>query len=273
MRLVSGATGERDALVARLAVAGCVAADEEADELVAAAAGDAEMLERLVARRVVGEPLAWVTGTVQFLGHRVRVHPGVYVPRWQTEMLAARAVELLPEGGLAADLCTGAGAIAIAMARARPGARVVATDLDPAACRCARANAIAGAHAGGSVGAVVVLAGHLADPVPAELHGLFDVVVAVVPYVPSEEIPYLPRDVREHEPLRALDGGPGGVRLLEQAVWAGAGLLRNGGSLLLELGGDQHRAMLPVLQAAGYGPPRVLVDDDGDVRAVEARYR
>ncbi len=270
---MSTATGNHDALVARLAAAGCVAADEEADELAAAAAGDAEKLERLVARRVVGEPLAWVTGTVQFLGHRVLVHPGVYVPRWQSEALAARAVALLPEGGLAADLCTGAGAIAVAMARARPGARVVATDIDPAACCCAVANAIAAGCAVESARGVVVLAGHLADPVPADLRGRFDVVVAVVPYVPSEEIPFLPRDVREFEPLRALDGGPGGVQLLEQAVWAGAGLLRSGGSLLLELGGDQHRAVLPVLQAAGYGPPGVLVDDDGDVRAVEARYR
>lgn len=122
------------ALAARLAEAGCVAAWEEAGELMDAAAGDPVLLEALASRRLAGEPLAWVTGWVAFAGHRVGVHPGVYVPRAQTEALVARAVELLPDGGLAADLCTGSGAVALALRRARPRARVVATDVDPAAC-------------------------------------------------------------------------------------------------------------------------------------------
>ena len=232
---------------------------EEADELIGAAAGDVELLERLAARRGTGEPLAWVTGSVTFAGHRVRVYSGVYVPRWQTEALALRAVELLPGDGLAVDLCTGSGAIALVLGRARPGARVVATDIDPLACRCAADNG------------VEVYAGHLAGPVPGELRGHVDVVIAVVPYVPPEEFAFLPRDVRDYEPLPALDGGPNGTRVLEQAVRAGAGLLRPGGSILLELGGDQDKALADGLAQAGFGPARRLEDDEGDLRGIEAQ--
>jgi len=245
----------------RLAAAGCVAPFDEADELIEAAGGDEGPLDRLVARRVAGEPLAWVIGSVRFAGHRIRVHPGVYVPRWQSEPLVRRAIELLPDNGLAADLCTGSGAIAVALARARPAARVLATDIDPDACSCARGNG------------VEVFAGHLAIPLPAEHRGHFDVVIAVVPYVPTDQLVYLPRDVRDHEPLLALDGGPHGTRVLEQAVWAAAELLRPGGALLLELGGDQAEAMRGVLTAAGFAPARIFEDDDGDVRGFEAKKR
>jgi release factor glutamine methyltransferase len=227
---------------------------------MAVAGGNEAALESLVARRVSGEPLAWVTGSVTFAGHRVLVHSGVYVPRRQSEALARRAIDLLPRTGVAADLCTGSGAIAVAIGEARPRARVVGTDIDPLACRCAAANG------------VEVLAGHLAEPLPASLWGRLDVVIAVVPYVPSAEIVFLPRDVREHEPLVALDGGPLGTRLLEETVWAGAGLLQPGGTLLLELGGDQAEALAGVLGAAGYGPPRTYRDDDGDLRGLEAQW-
>ncbi len=226
-----GTSSRRAALAARLEEAGCVAPCEEADELLEAAGANESLLEELVSRRTEGEPLAWVTGSTTFAGHHVRVRPGVYVPRWQTEALARRAIELLPARGLAADLCTGAGAIAVALAKARPEARVVASDIDPAAVACATENG------------VDVFLGHLGDPLPGELRGHFDVVIAVVPYVPSTELEYLPRDVREYEPLLALDGGPGGTRVLEGAVRAAAGLLRPGGALLLELGGDQADAL------------------------------
>jgi release factor glutamine methyltransferase len=258
---VSTQASERDTIASKLENAGCVAPEEEADELMQAASGDKELLERLVARRVEGEPLAWVTGSVNFAGCRIKVHAGVYVPRWQTEALVRRAIDLLPEDGLAADLCTGSGAIATALQQARPKARVVASELDPVACRCAQDNG------------VEVFAGHLAEPLPGHLRGHFDVVIAVVPYVPSDMFAYLPRDVREYEPRLALDGGTGGTRVLEQAIWAGAALLHPGGSLLLELGGEQDEALSEVLSAAGFGELRRHVDEDGDLRGIEARLQ
>ena len=87
------------ALAELLADGGFVAAEEEADELLARAAGDAALLDTLVARRLTGEPLAWITGSVAFCGLEVGVDRGVYVPRWQSEPLALRAVQRLPEGG------------------------------------------------------------------------------------------------------------------------------------------------------------------------------
>jgi release factor glutamine methyltransferase len=257
---VERAATQRDAIAALLAAAGCIAASEEADELMAAA-DDADDLRRRVARRAAGEPLAWITGSVTFAGRRIRVDPGVYVPRWQSETLAERAIERLPANGLAADLCTGSGAIAVALAHARPGARIVATDIDANACACARANG------------VVVFRGDLAAPLPAPLKGRYDVVVAVVPYVPTEELVFLPRDVREHEPRHAIDGGRAGTDVLARAVWLASELLRDGGSLLLELGGVQDRLLAPTLAAAGYGPPRRVEDPDGDLRGIEAMWR
>lgn len=256
-----GSALDRRAIVLELGAAGCTAPEEEADELIEAARGDDGRLGDLVVRRVAGEPLAWVTGSVEFAGCRVRVHPGVYVPRWQTEPLVRRAIDLLPEDGLGADLCTGSGAIALALAHAHPRARVLASELDPVACKCAKENG------------VDVYAGHLDDPLPHELRGHFDVVIAVVPYVPSEEFDFLPRDVRDHEPLLALDGGPGGTQVLEQAVRAGARLLHPGGWLLLELGGDQADALRDVLSEAGFDRVERYEDEEGDVRGIEARLR
>lgn len=249
---------DRETLIGRLTKAGCVAPEEELDDLIGAADGDRKRLEHLVERRMTGEPLAWVIGSTNFLGHRVTVDSGVYVPRWQSEVLVRRAIECLPEDGLAADLCTGSGAIAVALRLARPRARIVATEIDPSACRCAVSNG------------VEVFEGDMADPLPKDLYGRFDLVIAVVPYVPTEAFAYLPRDVREHEPSLALDGGPDGTRLLRAAVWASSRLLRTAGTLILELGGDQDDALIDEACLAGFDSFTRIEDEDGDLRGVAA---
>lgn len=240
----------------QLARAGFPAARDEARQLFEAAGGDGDRLGLWVSRRLDGEPLEWIIGHTMFLGQRVHVERGVYVPRTQTEKLAERAIELLPAHGLAADLCTGSGAIAVAMRDSRPGARILATDIDPAAVACAIKNG------------VEAYEGHLADPIPAELLGRFDVVIAVAPYVPTEELDFLPRDVREHEPRTALDGGPGGLDLVRQVVRAAARLLHPNGSALVEIGGRQDIALGPTLEAAGLSVEGRFVDDDGDLRGI-----
>lgn len=245
-------------VAARLAAAGCVAAEEEAGELLSAAAGDVGTLAVLTARRIAGEPLAWVTGRLTFFGGDVAVDAGVFVPRPQSEALARRAAELLPPDGLAADLCTGSGAIALALMRARPSARVLASDIEEAACNCARRNG------------VDAYCGDLAEPLPAEFVGLYDVVVAVVPYVPSDEIAFLPRDSRLYEPAVALDGGEDGTTVLRRAARAATSLLRPGGALLLELGGDEGETMTSFLRQEGFAHVALHHDDDGDLRFIEA---
>lgn len=242
---------DAEALTSRLAAAGFVAAEEEAVDLLSVASG-AE-LDALVERRLTGEPLAWITGFTEFLGHRVVVTPGVYVPRWQTELLAQRALARLPEGGVAVDVCTGSGALAVALA-ARP-ARVYATDLSPEAVACAQANG------------VDAYVGDLFAPLPPGV--VADVVVGVVPYVPTGELSLLQRDTFTFETPLAYDGGADGCALLRRALSGAARVLRPGGALLLELGGDEAALIAEDLEYAGYVDVRVLRDEDGDVRGVE----
>lgn len=243
---------------ARLAAGGFLAPDEEAAQLVAAAEGDGPRLEELVARRLTGEPLAWITGASMFCGLRVLVDSGVYVPRPHTEALALRAVDRLPERGVAVDACTGAGAVAMLLQHHRPNARVLATDIDPRAIACARSNG------------VEAMQGDLFAPVLPALRAVVDVVTAVVPYVPTAELAFLQRDTFTFESTLSYDGGRDGTRLLRRAVRASARLLRPGGVLLLELGGRQAALLERVVESAGYADLSVLSDEDGDVRGVEA---
>ena len=239
----------------RLAAAGCVAADEEAAEL-AATAPTTTVLEEWVARRQQGEPLAWITGSLRFCGHPVLVDRGVYVPRIQSEELARRAAALLPAGGRAADLCTGAGAIAVHLSASVPGATVVGVDIDRLAAACARRNGVA-----------VVVGDLAASPLRA---GSFDVVTAVAPYVPTGQLALLPADVQRYEPGRALDGGDDGLDLVRAVVAAAARLLRPGGSLVTELGGDQDQLLQPTLTQHGFAAATPWYDEDGDLRGLYA---
>ena len=255
----SGAVDHRW-LVQQLAAGGCVAPKEEAAELIRAAAEGSRPLEELVARRLGGEPLAWITGFVHFCGLRVRVDPGVYVPRPHTQALARRAASLLPSAGIGVDLCTGSGAVAAVLVAAERGATVFATDVDPAAVACARRNGVR------------ALQGSLDEPLAESIRGRVEVMTAVVPYVPAEELHLLPRDVLAHEPRQALDGGPGGTMFLEQVARLSAGWLAPGGHVLIELGGDQAGAIAETLESAGLSDIRAHRDEDGDDRAVEGRY-
>ncbi|HEX8854660.1 MAG TPA: HemK family protein methyltransferase [Thermoleophilaceae bacterium] len=251
---------DRELVTARLARAGFVASDEEAGELVACAGGDRELLESLVERRLTGEPLAYVTGRLMFCGYEIRVDPGVYVPRWQSEALAQRAVERLPHDGAAIDICTGTGAIAKTLVVEHPGARVLATDIDERAVACARANG------------VDAYVGDLFAPVPSELEGEVDVVVGVVPYVPTPELRLLQRDTFTFESPLSYDGGADGTDILRRAITDSTRFLRRGGGLLLELGGEQADLLRDDLARLGYADARVLTDEDGDVRGIEATF-
>jgi release factor glutamine methyltransferase len=201
--------------------------------------------------------LAWITGSVSFCGVEIRVDPGVYVPRCQSELLARRAVARLPGNGTAIDLCTGAGAIAKTLMTYSHGARVVACDIDERAVACATANG------------VEVYRGDMFAAVPRTLEGAVDVVVGIVPYVPTPELGLLQRDTFAFESALSYDGGRDGTEILRRVLTDSPRFLRGGGALLLELGGEQADALRSDLARLGYVDVRVLVDD-GDVRGVEA---
>lgn len=265
MTIADGKMADRELARARvvdsLARGGFVSPDAEADVLVAAAEEGVGQLDQLVRRRLGGEPLAWITGSIRFCGTSIRVRPGVFVPRPHTETLAIRGSALLPDDGVCVDLCTGSGAVAVAVMTAHPGATVVGTDIDPVAVACARENG------------VDARLGDLDEPLPHSLPGRVDVMTAVVPYVPTEALHLLPRDVLAHEPRHALDGGDGGTAMLVRAAEAAARLVRPGGSVLLELGGTQADPVAARLRALGFEAIGVHRDDDGSDRALEARKR
>jgi len=251
-------TKDLEALVTVLSSAGCIAAEEEAKELYTCAAGDAGLLRSLVERRLTGEPLAWITGSVAFCGLRIRVDPGVYVPRWQSEPLARRAAERLRSRGVAIDVCTGSGAVAKTLMTRHPSARVVASDIDARAITCA---------AGNGVDAYL---GDLFAPLPRALEGRVDLVVGVVPYVPTPALPLLQRDTFTFESPLAYDGGDDGTDVLRRVIAASSRFLRRGGALLLEIGGNQADELSVDLARSGYVDVNVLADEDGDTRAIEA---
>jgi release factor glutamine methyltransferase len=269
-----GALSELTRLSRLLSTAGFVAPDEEAHELVAAAGDDVGLLDALVERRLTGEPLAWITGRTSFCDVELRVDPGVYVPRWHTEQLARRAVDLLPPAGTAIDLCTGTGAIAKTMLAAHAGgaagegtparegaaARIVATDMDERAVACARANG------------VDAYCGDLFAPLPGTLEGRVDLVVAVVPYVPTPALALLQRDTLTFESPLSYDGGPDGTDILRRVLTESPRYLRPGGTVLLELGGGESDALSDDLARLGYVDVTVLLDDDGDIRGLEATW-
>jgi len=226
--------------------------------------GEAELaaFRELVRRRAAGEPTAYLTGRKDFCQHTFRVDGRVLVPRPETELLVEAALETLPEGGEALDLCTGSGCVAVSLALGRAGARVTAVEISPDALAVARANAL-------DLGAEVeFLEGDLYGPLAAGRR--FDVIVANPPYVPSGEIDGLAREVRR-EPRLALDGGPDGLAVLRRIAEGAPGRLRPGGALLAEMH-ETHLDVLPALcLAAGFASARACRDLAGLPRYVVAR--
>jgi release factor glutamine methyltransferase len=216
----------------------------------------------LVKRRAEGEPTAYLVGKREFYGHPLRVTPAVLVPRPETELVVEAALAALPEGGRALDLCTGSGAIAVALALEGKGARITATELSPEALAVARENAAA-------LGAQVELhEGDLFAPLPADAR--FDVIVSNPPYVPSGELPGLSREVHR-EPSLALDGGADGLTLLRRIVAEAPRWLAPGGTLVLEMH-ETHFESLPALcRAAGFVTAEARKDLAGLWRYVVAR--
>ncbi len=230
----------------------------------------------MVDRRVAGLPLEQVLGWAEFCGLRIIVAPGVFVPRRRTEFLVRQAALLirgdaLPSppregitwpGDVIVDLCCGAGAIGAALAAAVDRAEVHATDIDPAAVRCARRNVPAPwGH---------VYQGDLYEPLPAGLRGRVGILVANVPYVPSGEIRFLPPEARAHEPRVALDGGPDGLDVLRRVAAGAPEWLKPGGHLLIETTERQAPSARAAFVTSGL-TTRVADSDDLDATVVIGR--
>jgi release factor glutamine methyltransferase len=222
----------------------------------------AKLYGRALCQRCHGVPLQYLTGQQQFLDLVLGVAPGVFVPRPETEILVARALEAL-EGRTApmvVDVGTGTGAVALAVKRSRPDARVLATDVSDEAVAVARANASRHDLQ------VEVSAGDLLSPLAGELRGRMDLIVSNPPYVTREEYGELPAEVRA-EPYEALVGGTDiHRRLAEEApTW-----LRPGGWLVVEIGASQADEVRGLLDRRFEGV-EALPDLAGRDRVVRGR--
>jgi release factor glutamine methyltransferase len=288
----------RSSVIGRLRAAGCVFAEDEADVLLAATT-DPATLDAMVARRATGLPLERVVGWADFCGVRVRVAEGVFVPRARTALLVreaaiaanpatataanpatataanpATATAANPATAIAAvadtprsarpivvDLCCGSGAIGAALTARVPAIALYAADRDPAAVACARTNLTA-----------PVYQGDLFAALPERLRGRIDVLVANVPYVPSEALALMPAEARLHEPPAALDGGADGLAVLRRVAAGAPGWLAPGGAVLMEVGRAQTAAALRALDAAGLAA-RATHDAELEATIVIGRQR
>jgi release factor glutamine methyltransferase len=273
---------------ARLDEAGALAGRLEAEVLLAHVTGrgrasllaglrdeleppHAGRLEELVARRIGGEPLQYLTGLQEFRSMPFRVDPRVLIPRPETEGVVDEAVRLLRghPGPRIVDVGTGSGCIAVALAAQLPGAEIVAVDASPDALQVARANAAALAP-GASLRFVE---GNLLEPV-ADLAGTVDLIVSNPPYVAAGEVEALPREVRDHEPRAALVSGETGLEAIGALVAAAPELLRPAAALVLEIGhGQWPRVRELILATPHYTPPTVIPDFQHIPRIVSTRKR
>jgi len=240
---------------------------------------------RLLRRRERREPLAYILGTREFWSLPLSVSSGVLVPRPETETLVEAALAAWAEmgtecrapgaerrevGPTIVELCTGSGAVAIALATELPAVRLLATDVSWRALRVARANA----EQHGVAQRITFLRGDLWHAVNGQAPaGSVDLVVANPPYIPTAELATLMPEV-QWEPRLALDGGDDGLRVAREIIATSPDRMRPGGFLLLEIGADQAEAVQALTAASGrFEPSRLCRDLAGRPRVVVARRR
>ena len=229
------------------------------------------VLRELVARRGTGEPLQYVCGEVAFRHLILKVSAGVLIPRPETEVLVGLVLDRIADtdSPLVIDACTGSGCIGLSIVHEHPTARVIATEVSPAAATVATANA----ERLGYADRFEVRTGNLLDPVtPAD--GRAAVVVSNPPYVPSAEIPTLSAEVAGFEPHLALDGGADGLDLYRDLVTDAPRLLSAGGWLAVELHEtNSTQAARIAVELEPYGEVSVERDLAGRERFVLAQYQ
>jgi release factor glutamine methyltransferase len=261
---------------------------------------DAQRFFVLIARRAVGEPTQHLTGEQEFWGLEFEVTPDVLIPRPETEHVIEVALDRLavrelragrPQkndgaGLLIADIGTGSGCIAIALAKELPGAKIYATDISPEALEVARRNA---ARQGSSDRIHFVECNLLDEVDQAAVHQspacpapggvtshppvFFDLIVSNPPYVGRREAATLPREVRDHEPEVALYGGEEGYEVYAALIAQAAQHLKPGGILVLELGHTSLPAVQPLLDAQTWTNVGITNDLAGIPRVIAAERR
>lgn len=255
-----------DAEVLLSFVLGCDRLTLYREPLREVAAEELVQYKELLYRRAGGEPVAYLTGEKEFMGLRFAVTPAVLVPRPETELLVETAALLLKAipAAVVADVGTGSGVVAVSLAVLLSEARVFAVDISEAALVVARENA----RRHGVEKRVTFLQGDLLQPL-VKCGLRFDLIAANLPYVPREDIPNLSKEVR-HEPILALDGGPGGLALYRSLVRQVMQVLKPGGYLVAEIDHRQAEAALALVLEPDWAS-EIRLDLTGRPRIIVAR--
>ena len=222
-----------------------------------------------LARRLRGEPVAYITGAWEFYGLPMTVTPDVLIPRMDTEVLVDAAKEILVGRKMDArilDLCCGSGCIACALGHELPASKLVAVDISASALEICRKNLAANRL---SSRCITLQADATAAP-PLSI-GTFDLIVSNPPYIASDEIIELDSSVRDYEPIWALDGGKDGLRFYKGILKYWKSLLRPGGFILFEVGEDQAQTVKDMVLAAGFAAADTRKDSQGTERVVIGR--
>jgi release factor glutamine methyltransferase len=228
--------------------------------------GTEKRFSEFVARRVAGEPIQYIVGETEFYGLPFRVTPDVLIPRPETEQLVEKALELaaLFPAPRIADVGTGSGCIAVALAHHLPHTQITAIDLSAQALAIARQNA----KRNGVSSQIRFLQGDLLDPVAQER---FEIVVSNPPYVPLADRATLAVEVRDYEPALALFAGDDGLEVCRRLIPQAFAALVPGGFLLLEIGCGQSQAVAALLAASGFRQIEFLPDLQSIPRVACAR--
>lgn len=222
-----------------------------------------------IARRLRGEPVAYITGSWEFYGLPIVTTPDVLIPRMDTEKLVDTAKELLTGRKMNArilDLCCGSGCITCAIGHEMPATRLVAIDISANALEVCRRNIAAQKL----ISRVICMQADALFSPPLGI-GEFDMIVSNPPYIASEEIKTLDVSVKDFEPVWALDGGEDGLKFYKAIIKYWKSLLRQGGYLLFEVGEGQAQAVRDMLSAAGFGYTDTRKDTLGIDRVVFGR--
>ena len=247
----------------------------------------------LVDRRAAGEPLQYIVGTQEFMGLTFKVDSRVLIPRMDTETLVENALEIIEDGKFAGesagvvgdksswsvlDLCTGSGAIGISIARlavdkANKGTardvRVTLSDISEGALELAHENV----QLNGVADKVEVVDGDLFAPFKKPFgNQKFDMIVSNPPYIEKEVIPTLQKEIFEHEPMAALDGGEDGLSFYRRIAVEAPEYLEEGGIVLLEIGDTQGEAVAGLLEGGSFTKVRIIKDLAGRDRVVFGLY-
>ena len=234
-----------------------------------------ERIDEFLKRRSKREPLQYILGYVDFYGLKIKVGKGVLIPRPETEILAEITIETVKREALSVmriiDLCTGSGCLALAVAKEFPAAKVYGTDISKVAIQYAEENARTN-----RIGNVTFLEGSLFEPIkklPTVDCPLFtlDLIVSNPPYIKRDDIKNLQLEIKDWEPVEALDGGEDGLYYYRAIIPEAKGYLKREGFLIFEIGAGQSERVRKIAKDAGFGNISLIKDYAGIERIFVAR--